>query len=495
MSQVFDVAIIGGGINGCGIAADASLRGLSVILFEEHDIASQTSSKSTKLIHGGLRYLEYFDFSLVKKALGERQTLLKIAPHLIKPIPIVIPYLQKIRPIWLIRLGLFIYDHLSPLNKLPLAKYIKRNKEPQYFTKLNPNINKGLIFYDCATDDARLTLANALLAKEHGAKIMPHTKLINAKAQDGKWILTLLGKNKQRFQIKTKVVINCAGPWVNEVSNLLKIPNQEKISLVKGSHIVLPKLDEGLHGYMLENKDKRIIFALPFYDHTLVGTTEIPFSNDFNIEEQEINYLLKIINQYFNKKIEKKDIVDSWSGVRTLIANNRKSVTALSRDYAMHLSTLLAPSITVYGGKLTTYRQLAEETVNLLTKIIPNIQTSTTAITLLPGAKYNEMDFENYQIYAKEKYIWLDPNTLNRYLKTYGTYTEKIIALCEKQEDLGLCFAETLYQKEIDYLIKEEWATCSDDILWRRTKIGLTIDDTGKKALEDYLCSIMWLIS
>jgi len=487
MSQVFDVAIIGGGINGCGIAADASLRGLSVILFEEHDIASQTSSKSTKLIHGGLRYLEYFDFSLVKKALGERQILLNLAPHLIKPIPIVIPYLQNIRPVWLIRLGLFIYDHLCSLNKLPLTKYIKRNKDQEYFTKLKSNINKGLIFHDGATDDARLTLANAKLAKENGAIIKPQTKLINAKVQKGKWLLTLEDKAHQIFQIKTKIVINCAGPWVNDVSNILKIPNQEKISLVKGSHIILPKLFEGVHGYMLQNKDKRIIFVLPYYGHTLVGTTETPFSNNFNIEDHEINYLLNIINQYFNKKIEKKDIVDSWSGVRTLIANDRKSVTALSRDYAIHLSNLLAPSITVYGGKLTTYRQLAEEAVNLLKKIIPDLKTSTTAISPLPGAKYKEMDFDSYQTYAKTKYIWLDPDTLNRYLKTYGTYTEKILANCNKQEDLGICFTKTLYQKEIDYLIKEEWATCSEDILWRRTKIGLNIDDNGKKSLEDYL--------
>lgn len=490
MDNVFDVAIIGGGINGCGCAADAALRGLSVVLCEQDDLASKTSSKSTKLIHGGLRYLEYFDFGLVKKALDERQKLLELAPHLVHPQSFVIPYQKNMRPSWIIRLGLFLYDHLSFANKLPRSKLIHRKQQAVCFEPLSNNIKKGFIYYDGATDDARLTIANALQAKEHGATILPQTKLIKADVIDGQWLLTLEGITERPFQIKAKSIINTAGPWVESVSELLHIPMEHTISLVKGSHFVIPKLYEGDHAYMLQHKDKRIVFTIPYHGYTMVGTTDVAFSgnlNDIQIDASEIEYLCGIINQYFNKQIHENDIISTWSGIRPLLADPGKKPSALSRDYVYHYSNTPAPAITVYGGKITTYRQLALQAVNQLRKILPNLTDSRTDTTPLPGAIMGPMDFNEYQVYAHKKYQWLTEQTRKRYLQTYGTRTENILAGCEKISDLGVCFSPTLYQVEVDYLLKEEWANNCEDILWRRTKLGLTIDVKGTKALADYL--------
>jgi glycerol-3-phosphate dehydrogenase len=490
MDNVFDVAIIGGGINGCGCAADAALRGLSVVLCEQDDLASKTSSKSTKLIHGGLRYLEYFDFGLVKKALDERQKLLELAPHLVHPQSFVIPYQKNMRPSWIIRLGLFLYDHLSFANKLPRSKLIHRKQQAVCFEPLSNNIKKGFIYYDGATDDARLTIANALQAKEHGATILPQTKLIKADVIDGQWLLTLEGITERPFQIKAKSIINTAGPWVESVSELLHIPMEHTISLVKGSHFVIPKLYEGDHAYMLQHIDKRIVFTIPYHGYTMVGTTDIAFSgnlNDIHIDASEVEYLCEIINQYFHKQIHESDIISTWSGIRPLLADPGKKPSALSRDYVYHYSNTPAPAITVYGGKITTYRQLSLQAVNQLRKILPNLTDSRTDTTPLPGALMGSMDFNEYQVYAHKKYQWLTEQTRKRYLQTYGTRTENILEGCEKISDLGVCFSPTLYQVEVDYLLKEEWANNCEDILWRRTKLGLTIDAKGTKMLADYL--------
>lgn len=492
MAQIFDVAIIGGGINGCGCAADAALRGLSVVLCEQDDIASKTSSKSSKLIHGGLRYLEYFDFSLVKKALDERQKLLQLAPHLVNPLPFVIPYQKNMRSLWVLRIGLFLYDHLSLANKLPRSKLIRRKQQPSYFDPLDNELSKGFLYYDCATDDARLTLANAIQAKEHGATIMPHTKLIKADVINNQWQLTLQGKTTGPFQIYAKAVINTAGPWVGPVNQLLNIPLAHTMSLVKGSHLVVPKLYEGEHAYMLQNADKRIVFAVPYHGYTMVGTTDVAFSGDIDnlqIDASEIDYLCTIINQCFNSKIDEKDIITTWSGIRPLLSNTGKTASALSRDYIYLYSNQPAPAVTVYGGKITTYRQLASQAVNELRHIFPNLTDSLTVITPLPGAALGTMNFSNYLKYARSKYHWLDEATKEHLLKTYGTRTEIILAGCNKLADLGRCFTQTLHQREVDYLLKEEWASNCDDILWRRTKIGLKIGETEKNELRDYLLS------
>ncbi len=487
VDEVFDLVIIGGGINGCGCAADAALRGLSILLVEQDDLASKTSSSSSKLIHGGLRYLEYLDFALVKKALNERQMLLQLAPHLVHPLPIVLPHVKNRRAPWIIRIGLFLYDHLSRFNQLPNSSSIHRSKTPHYFTALKNQLNKGFLFYDAVTDDSRLTLANALQAREHGARIMTQTALIKAETFDNQWLLTLQPKSSPPFQVRAKAVINAAGPWVEPVNKILEIPLQHTITLVKGSHVVVHKLYEGHHAYLLQHDDHRVVFVVPYHGHTMIGTTDVPFTgklDDINIETDEIDYLFTLISHYFNKHLQPCDIINTWSGVRTLLAATTIKPTALSRDYTYHFANHPAPSVTLYGGKITTYRQLAIEAINQLRAVFPDLPASSTHNTPLPGAKFGSMSFTEYQRYAHEKYHWLDEQTLERYLETYGTRTELILNECKQIASLGRCFADTVYQVEIDYLLREEWATTADDILWRRTKLGLSMDAASQMDLS-----------
>lgn len=493
MDQVYDVAIVGGGINGCGCAADAALRGLSVVLCEQDDLASKTSSSSSKLIHGGLRYLEYFDLSLVKKALTERQLLQNLAPHLISPLPIAIPLRNNIRSSWLIRVGLFIYDHLCRANTLPRSGLLRRQFDPRYFMLLHDDIQKAFLFYDCTTDDARLTIANALQAKEHGAAILTRTKLVQADVIDNQWRLTLQTHGGDTHQIWAKTVINAAGPWVDSVSNLLKTPSQYSLSLIKGSHLLVKKQYEGDHAYMLQHDDKRVVFVIPFHEHTLIGTTDVAFTgtgDEIHMDTNEMTYLLNLVNHYFKTTLCPTDVVHTWSGVRPLLSAKGVSPTALSRDYTWHFTKKPAPSITIYGGKITTYRILATQVINELQAVFPHLRPSQTATIPLPGSHLGTMDFTTYKQHAKIQYPWLDEATLKRYLNSYGTRTEIILAGCHSMIDLGRCFAPTGYQVEVDYLIKHEWAMSEEDILWRRTKLGLIIDKTNQRALSEY-CDLM----
>lgn len=490
MEHIYDVAIIGGGINGCGCAADAALRGLSVLLCEQDDLASKTSSSSSQLIHGGLRYLENFDFGLVRKALDERQKLLQLAPHLVHPQLFVLPHQKNTRPLWMLRAGLFVYDYLSQINQLPHCKFIQRQQNKAYFSPLAEPINKGFLFYDCATDDARLTLANALQAKEYGATIMTHTTLIEARAIDKQWQLLLQPDGAPPVSIRTKSIINATGPWVEKTNQMLQIPLQQSLSLVKGSHVVVRQLYKGEHAYLLQHNDKRIVFTIPYHGYTLIGTTEVFCSSipdSVDIDAREKDYLLTLVSQHFENPLTAKDIVHCYSGIRPLLSMKNKSARTLSRDYAYQYSTNPAPAVTLYGGKITTYRKLALHAVDQLRAVFPNLSHSFTDTIPLPGARLNSMNFTEYQRTAQEKYAWLDEETRLRYLNTYGTYIEKILARCTKMTDLGSCFTPTLYQVEIDYLLKEEWARTCDDILWRRTKLGLHIDKHGKKILKDYI--------
>ena len=366
MEQIFDVVIIGGGVNGCGIAADAALRGLKTLLIEKDDIASKTSSSSSKLIHGGLRYLENYDFGLVKKALDERQTLLRIAPHLVHPIAFVLPYKKQLRPAWLIRIGLFIYDHLSRKNNLPRSRLIRRKSSPELFSPLANHYQKGFLFYDCATDDARLTLSNALLAKHYGAVIMSHSELLEGKPCANHWQLTIQTGRQEPIIVNAKVVINVAGPWVETVNSRLGLSAPYSVSLIKGSHIILPKLYEGSHAYFLQNHDKRVEFVVPYQCQTMVGTTEVKLttaSEHLQISPEETNYLLKSISSYFKQPIKAQDILYSWSGIRSLIEHQGDKPQDLSREYVIHATQNPVHSVIIYGGKITTYRQLAHSCI------------------------------------------------------------------------------------------------------------------------------------
>lgn len=483
MEKPFDVAIIGGGINGCGCAADAALRGLSVVLIEKGDLASQTSSSSSKLIHGGLRYLEQYAFSLVKKALDERQVLLNVAPHLVKPLKFILPEHRKFRSRWFLRLGLFLYDHLSIKNQLPKSKSLTRRKNPFYFKPLIHKIQHGFSYYDGVTDDARLSITNALQAKKHGATILTYTELTHGKVEDGLWHLTLKPKGKEPKTILAKTLINATGPWVESINKLLNIPHQYPLSLIKGSHIVVKRLYEGDHAYVLQNDDQRIVFTIPYFGQTLIGTTDIPLQDsldNFTISEEEIDYLLDLVKVYFGRKPDRSRILISWSGVRSLLTTDNMPPSSLSRDYQFDFSKTPAPSVTIYSGKITTYRRLAKEVIDQFKRTLPHMTKSKTKYTLLPGAMHMPT-FADDQYYA-----WLDEDILNHYLSTYGALTEVILEGCTNMDDLGEHFLGPLFQREVDYLIQHEWATSLEDILWRRTKLGLLYNHDCLK-LKTYL--------
>lgn len=490
MDKVFDVAIIGGGINGCGCAADAALRGLSVVLFEQDDLASKTSSSSTKLIHGGLRYLEYYEFKLVKKALEERQTLLSIAPHLVHPQPFILPHQKHMRPPWFLRLGLFIYDNLSRKNRLPHCKSINRKANKSDFSPLKDTLNKGFLFYDAATDDARLTIVNALQAKNNGASIRPRSKVIKTQALNNGWEITIEPETGAVYTIHAKVLINATGPWVLDTAMMSHIPLNHDMALVKGSHILVPKMYDGDHAYFLQHEDKRIVFTIPYHGLTMIGTTDVPLTGSLDsleISQEEVDYLIDLSNHYFKATLKSCDIVSSWSGVRPLLGSANKKASSLSRDYAYEVCSSPAPLVSILGGKITTYRQLSEEVINQLSAFFPKLSESVTEYTPLPGASLHNMSFNEYSEYAKKTYPWLEEKLLQRYLHSYGTHTEQFLAQCSDIESMGTKYGEELYQVEVDYLIKEEWAQNVDDILERRTKLGLSMNAACKRNLADYL--------
>jgi len=495
MDQIFDVAIIGGGINGCGCAADAALRGLSVALFEKDDLASKTSSSSTKLIHGGLRYLENYEFSMVQKALNERQRLLRLAPHLVQPQAFVLPYQNHMRSALFLRLGLFFYDHLSRKNHLPKCKYINRKQHQGYFIPLLDTFKRGFLFYDASTDDARLTVCNALQAKKYGATIKTNSKLIQAKVENNLWHLTIQPQKGSSYTVQARSLINATGPWVNEIASLTRIPTQKKMSLIKGSHIVVPSLYKGTHAYFLQHSDKRIVFVIPYHDYCMIGTTDIEFTGSLDkveISDDEIHYLIQLVNSYFRVKLRgKDDIIDTWSGVRPLLAEEGKELKSISRDYYFEHSSVPAPIITIYGGKITTYRQLAEDVVDQLKPQFPDIKNSTTKNHPLPGAEFESMSFDDYLAYASKKYDWMNHNLLKRYLFSYGSQLEQFAGKCSKMSDLGTLFGDTLYQAEVDYLVHQEWARSCDDILKRRTKLGLSLDESNIRDLATYIEKII----
>lgn len=490
MDHIFDVAIIGGGINGCGCAADASLRGLSVVLFEKDDLASKTSSSSTKLIHGGLRYLENYEFSLVKKALEERQRLLTLAPHIVHPQALILPYQKHMRPAWFLRLGLFFYDHLSRANHLPKCKSIRRTDKNNYFSPLINTIKRGFFFYDASTDDARLTLINALQSHNHGGSIRPRSTVLDTKINQGYWQLTIQPEIGAQYTVFAKSIINATGPWVEAVETMTHTPTQQKMALVKGSHIIVPKMYEGKHAYFLQHQDNRVIFIIPYHGFSMIGTTDVAYNGSLDkvhISDEEIDYLTGLVNSYFKVSISAKDIVYSWSGIRPLLATEGSEARSLSRDYHYHFSEKPAPAITIYGGKITTYRQLAEEIVNQLKPLFPDMLPCATRHTPLPGASINGMNFAEYSHYAKEKYQWLGSDLLSRYLNSYGTCLEIFMSSCTDFNSMGIHFGSSLYQVEVDYLIKYEWASDVDDILKRRTKLILEMGMESQNKLVHYL--------
>lgn len=492
LSEVYDIAVIGGGINGVGIAADAAGRGLSVFLCEKDDLASHTSSASSKLIHGGLRYLEHYEFRLVREALAEREVLLAKAPHIVKPMRFVLPHRPHLRPAWMIRAGLFLYDHLGKREKLGGSRSLKFGAD----SALQAQITKGFEYSDCWVDDARLVVLNAMAAREHGAHVHTQTRCVSARRSKGLWQLDLERADGSLFSITAKVLVNAAGPWVAKfIKDDLKLESPYGIRLIQGSHLIVPKLYEGEHAHILQNEDQRIVFTIPYLDQfTLIGTTDREYTGDpakVAITEGETDYLLQVVNAHFKKQLSRSDILHTYSGVRPLCNDESDNPSAVTRDYTLALSGNgdEAPLLSVFGGKLTTYRKLAESAMAQLVPYFKHAKPSWTARASLPGGE----DMTTPQALAdaiRSKFDWLPSQIARRWATTYGSRTWRLLEGVHSLSDMGEHLGGGLYSREVDYLCSEEWAVKAQDILWRRSKLGLFTTPEEQQQLQAYLQKI-----
>ncbi|WP_082971878.1 glycerol-3-phosphate dehydrogenase [Rheinheimera sp. SA_1] len=487
-AQIYDVLVVGGGINGTGIAADCAGRGLDVLLCEQQDLASATSSNSSKLIHGGLRYLEHYEFRLVKEALAEREVLLKNAPHIMWPMIFRLPHQPHLRPAWLIRTGLFLYDHLAKRVTLPASRGIRFGAD----SPLQSHIKKGFEYADGWVDDSRLVVSNALAAAQYGTKIATRTRCIQARRQQDHWLVTLQPAQQAAYQIKTRAIVNAGGPWVAKLfDEALEDKSPQNVRLVKGSHIVVPRLHTQPHAYMLQNQDQRIVFVIPFEDNfTLIGTTDVEYHGDpakVQISDEEICYLLQISNHYFNKQLTASDIVSSFSGVRPLLDDESASAQTVTRDYKLELSTQQGklPLLSVFGGKITTYRKLAEAATDKLTEFFPGASGRWTANQPLPGGDFSSVEVLSAELRAA--YPWLPELLLRRYLRSYGSRARLFLQQAVTLADLGQDFGHGLFAAEVRYLMTEEWAQSAEDILWRRSKLGLYFSPAQTAVLAGFI--------
>ena len=492
----FDLFIIGGGINGCGIARDAAGRGYSVYLCEADDLASGTSSQSTKLIHGGLRYLEHYEFRLVREALAEREILWQVAPHIIHPLRFVLPHHKGLRPAWLLRAGLFIYDHIGGRKKLATSHSIDLRRSPEGDCLKN-DFSKGFEYSDCWVDDARLVVLNAVDAAEYGVSIKTRHECIGIERIDQHWSLTVKNHlNNQTETITAKVLVNAAGPWVDSVLDIIH-PDlaANNIRLVQGSHIIVPKLFDHEKCYIFQNKDKRITFAIPYHkDYTLIGTTDHEYSGDprkVRITAEEIDYLCAAANNYFKKPIDKDDIVNSYAGVRSLYNDGATKAQETTRDYVLRTdqeSPQQAPLINVFGGKLTTYRRLAEAALKEINRLLGKDSPEWTMHAHLPGGDFAIDDkIKLTDLFIQDFGKFLSREVISRLINSYGSRSIKILGNAKSEKDLGVHFGHGLYQCEVEYLIQHEWAIEVDDILLRRTKLGLFFNQEQKDKLGNWL--------
>ncbi|PAJ80829.1 glycerol-3-phosphate dehydrogenase [Burkholderia ubonensis] len=477
----YDLLVVGGGINGAGIARDAAGRGLSVMLCEQDDLASHTSSASTKLIHGGLRYLEYKEFGLVRKALQERETLLRAAPHIMWPLRFVMPHMPNLRPAWLIRIGLFLYDHLAKRELLPGSRGIDMRRHAAG-APLIDSIKRGFVYSDGWVDDARLVVLNALDAKERGAEILTRTKLVSAERVGDEWEARLQLADGSISVVRARAIANAAGPWVGDVLHgALGRGAQHSVRLVKGSHIITRRLFDHDHAYIFQNPDKRIIFAIPYErDFTLIGTTDVEYTNDpakVAIDGNETQYLCVSINRYFKRKISPADVHWTYSGVRPLLEDeNAANASAVTRDYRLEMDDGAgAPLLSVFGGKITTFRKLAEEAGDLLCRALGRDAAPWTAGAPLPGGDIANAKFDAFAAQFAARHPWLPAELARRYARAYGTRAERVVGNAKSLADLGAAIAPGIHEAELRYLRDVEWATRAQDVLWRRSKLGLHV--------------------
>ena len=488
-----DVLVIGGGINGAGIARDAAGRGLSVLLCEKDDLSQHTSSASTKLIHGGLRYLEHYDFSLVRHALQEREVLLKAAPHIIWPLRFILPHHKALRPRWLIRLGLFLYDHIGGRKMLPSSHAVDLKIHPAG-KALKSQFRAGFEYSDCWVQDARLVVLNVVDAAERGAEVLTRTECTNLTRHDDHWLVQMKDhRTGESFARRARVVVNAAGPWVESVLDLDKSQDAEHgVRLVKGSHIVVPRLYEHDYVYIFQNADNRVLFAIPYEnDFTLLGTTDVEVSDDpgvVAIEQTEIDYICAAVSEYFETSVTSDQVVWTYAGVRPLYDDAATSASKVTRDYKLHLDDDNgAPILSVYGGKITTYRKLSEQVMDMLQPALPQSSASWTETRPLPGGDIDNADFDSFLAGCKTQYPWLPDALVLDYARNYGTRIHTMLEGVGSVAELGQHFGGLLYQCEVEYLVEHEWANSAEDILWRRSKKGLHVPDTASEALEQFL--------
>jgi glycerol-3-phosphate dehydrogenase len=487
-----DVLVVGGGINGAGIARDAAGRGLRTVLCEQHDLASHTSSASTKLIHGGLRYLEYYDFGLVRKSLREREVVLASAPHLSWPLRFVLPHDAHLRPAWMIRAGLFLYDHLAARKRLPASERVDLQRHPAG-VPLDPRYRTGFVYSDGWVDDARLVLVNAIDAQERGAGVFTRTACVRLERDGLAWIATLREQDGRERALRARLVVNAAGPWVAEFLDCqTPTPARHHPRMIQGSHVVVRRLFDHDFAYIFQAPDGRIVFALPYEgDFTLVGTTESEFtSSDLAhpaIAAAEVTYLIGMINRYFARDLTEDDVVWTFAGLRPLLAASLDDPKSVTRDYLIDFDRNGPPLLSIYGGKLTTYRRLAEDVVDAICPALGHDGRAWTAPVPLPGGDMADGDFARFVGQMRDRYHWLEPVLLQRYARAYGTRMARLLEGCAAMADLGEAVLPGLYAREIDYLRKAEFARTAEDILFRRSKLGVHLGPGAVAALDAWL--------
>ena len=491
--NTIDLLIVGGGINGIGVARDAAGRGLSVMVAEKDDLASHTSSWSSKLIHGGLRYLEQYEFRLVAESLAEREVLLGIAWHLVSPMRFVMPHVPELRPRWMIRAGLFLYDHLGRRTKLPASHGISL-AEPPYSSGLKASLRNGFIYSDCRVDDARLVIANALDAKRLGAIILTRTACTSAVRKEGVWVAQLRGSEGTR-EVSARAIVNAAGPWVKEVLNdHLHQPSRDNVRLVKGSHIVVPRLYEGEHAFILQNDDKRVVFMIPYEGrYTLVGTTDVTVDGDPGhpqASDEEVAYLCRAVNRYLQKPLTPEDVVWRYSGIRPLYDDGTNNPSAVTRDYTLRVDDArgAAAVLSVFGGKITTYRCLAEHVLDKLSPYFPGMKPAWTAGRALPGSELGTTPEAAYASLGAH-YVDVPAEALRGIFRRHGMRAGQVLGDAKSEADLGEHFGAGLYAREVAYLVEHEWAKTAEDVLWRRTKAGLHLSTAQQDRVAAWLAA------
>lgn len=492
-SSPFDIAIIGGGVNGCGIARDAAGRGLSVCLIERDDLASGTSQASTKLVHGGLRYLEHYAFRLVREALIEREVLLAAAPHIIWPLRFVLPHDEGQRPAWMLRAGLFLYDHLGGREVLPGSRALDLTVDPAG-APLQTRLTRAFEYSDCWVDDARLVVLNAVDAAEHGADVRVRTQCLSARVDGAHWVLSLRDANNVPSSVTARALVVAAGPWVGDVvERVLGANTSAPVRLVKGSHLVVRKLYDHDRAYMFQNPDGRIVFAIPYeHDFTLIGTTDEEYTGDPAtpmISPGEVDYLLASVNRNLRTTIDRNAIVRTYAGIRPLYDDGASAAKDATRDYVLDLDANngTPPRLTIYGGKITTYRRLAEHAMEKLAPFFPAARGAWTARAPLPGGDFPVLSFATLVADIERECPFLGHAHARRLARLYGTRAMRFLQGARRTEDLGRSYGPELSEAEVNYLVTHEFARTADDVLWRRTKMGLRLSPAEAAQLTERL--------